>query len=1081
MQLFGINCRYFASLIKMLCFWWELFTYLGNKCLCGQREEYWKMALFGLSGGGGLFGPAGGLLGSASGNNRPAPRPIIGINSSLIGLSINTGIQNSLIRASNNSTPAVNLDISDENIETPFVNPEEDTRTLTQRISEVRALTEFIDLNDERLETVEDNPDRTATFATYIALDRLRTLAEYAADEDTPETSLGQLDKQFQKGLAEIRDFINAAELDKLDLFVGDREFQKESVARLGRDNDTFEGSFASSTREEAIEGLSGNERFSVEINSRDPITNELIDSNSFEINLAEISGELSLNNIVDHINSQIESIPELDKDGNVIVDEDGNPISDNKTRFRVAGSGESFRIIVDGNILEEVTLTASSHSPSLFVSSSNTRIIGDTTPSARVTEFTNLDSEISTNNTITFAATDLDATEIAELTAELEDDDIDPAIAARRDELLSEARLAVLGEEEIERIDREEEEEEDNIRGRDIIFDATNINNSERVNAETTASQVAIDSQGNIFTVGTTKGSFGNQINTASENDIFLNRFDRQGNLVFSRLLGSSGDASGFAITVDKDDNIIIAGQTDNALKNGDLIGGNPLIGDGDAFIAKFNNNGAEAFRYQLDTFSETSALALTTDNNGDILLGGFARSAITSSSDFGGGKDGLLLRIDGSTGTLTDSNLIGSATNEQVRAVELASNGDVIVALEENGEAVIRRFSATDLTNEISSTNLGNLGAGGTISSLSIEGNTVFVSGAVRGNNINIGTINGTNSGSRDGFIVGLTDTGTTLSGNFTTYFGTESNDDIADITASNGKIFIAGTTSGILNGEESIGGNDGFVARLDATTGLLEDQQQFGAGSGTNAEVSGIAFTERGNSVLDILGLPSGTVNGKQERDIVSQTSARDGDFFYIQVEGERRRKITIKTGDTYNDLARQIRIAAFRDIDVTIRRGSLGQGLRISSVDDGKAINLIPGDEEQDALGRLGLTPGHILPQEEIFGDLDGSEDDEDLDPEDSLGGAFGLDIDGALNIRDPKTARFVLGRLDDALSEIQRADRSLEFNPFRDLLRNGDGPGNSDGPVSTRTLNQIANFQTALSRLQAGNPSAGLLI
>jgi hypothetical protein len=437
--------------------------------------------------------------------------------------------------------------------------------------------------------------------------------------------------------------------------------------------------------------------------------------------------------------------------------------------------------------------------------------------------------------------------------------------------------------------------------------------------------------------------------------------------------------------------------------------------------------------------------------------------------------------LKLDGSTGALTDSNLIGGATSEEIKAIELASNGDVIVALEENGEAVVRRFSSNDLTNEISSINLGTLGAGGEVSSISIDGNNVFISGTTRGDGINIGTVNGNNSGALDGFIVGLNDTGDTLSANFTTFFGTDGIDSIADVTASNGKIFIAGTTTGTLNGETSAGGDDGFVARLDASTGLVEDQQQFGVGAGANTDVSGIAFTEQGSSVLDILGLSPGTVNSNQERDIISQTSARENDFFYIQVEGERRRKITIDKGDTYSDLARQIRIAAFRDVDVTIRRGSLGEGLRIASVENGKTVTLIPGDEEQDALSRLGLTPGRILPQEEIFGDLDGSDDDEDRDPEDSLGGAFGLDIDGALNIRDPKTARFVLGRLDDALSEIQRADRSLEFNPFRDLLRNGDGPGNSDGPVSTRTLNQIANFQTALSRLQAGNPSAGLLI
>lgn len=1026
-----------------------------------QVRFYNRMALFGTTGGGGFLG---GLN-----NNQPAPRPIVGIGANLLGLSINANLLNAAVRFSNNTTPAVNLDISENNIETPF--DTEDTRSLNQRIREVRELREFIDLDDARLENVENNPDRQATFATFIALDRLRTLAEFAADEDTPEVTLARLDEQFQQGLGEVREFINAAELDRLDLFVGDRQFQADSTARLGRDNRDFTGGIVASDRDAAIDGLTGSEVFTVSISTRNAVNNSVIDTNDITIDLSNISGTLSLNNIVDFINQQIEAIPQLDSEGNPTFDSDGNPISDNRTRFSVTGSGNSFSIQVDGTLLEDVRFSAAASAPSLFVSGSSSRTVGDTTTTGRVTEFTNLSGTLAVDNTIAFAGTDLGATEIQELTSELEEDDeIDPDIAARRDEILEQARIDVLGQEEVDRLAEEEEDAGEE----SAVFDITNINSDVRVNAETNANRIAVDSEGNIFTVGTSTGSFGNQINAASENDVFLNRFDQQGNLVFSRLLGSSGDADAFAITIDNDDNVIIAGQTDNALRSSDV-----LAGPGDAFVVSFDNTGEENFRFQLDTFSETSGLALTTDADGDILLGGFARSGINASSTFGGGQDGLLLRLNGATGALEDSNLIGGATNEQIRAIELASNGDVLVALEENGDAVVRRFDPSDLTNELGSVNLGSLGAGGSISGIAVDGNNIIVSGTARGSGINIGTINGSNSGNLDGFVVGLSDSSGGLNANFTSFIGTAASDSIADVSVSGGNIFVAGTTAGTLAGEVSVGADDGFVARLNAATGVVEDQEQFGASAGTSLNVSGIAFTEQGNSVLDTLGLSQGTVNDRQERDIVSQTSAREGDFFFLQVDGERRRRITIDAGDTFSDLARQIRIAAFRDVDVTVRRGSEGEGLRISTVRDARAITLIPGSDDQDALERLGLQAGRLIPQNELFGSLD-EEEDEDLSPEESLGGAFGLGIDGALNIRDQTTARFVLSQLDNAISEIQRADRSLEFNPFRDLIRNGNA-GNADGPVNPRTLSRIADFQTALSRLQAGNPSAGLII
>ncbi|UTW55606.1 SBBP repeat-containing protein [Kordiimonas sp. SCSIO 12610] len=1019
------------------------------------------MAFFGLSGGGGLLGGLGGNT------NGPAPRPIIGIGANLLGQSINADILSAAVRFSNTNTPAVNLDISEENIATPF--DQEDTRSLSQRIREVRELSEFIDLNDDRLEAVENNPDRQATFATFIALDRLRTLAEFAADEDTPEVTLARLDEQFQQGLSEVRNFINAAELDQLDLFVGDREFRADSTARLGTDNRDFEGSLVASDPDTAIEGLTGNEIFTVSISTRSAANNSILDTNDITIDLSNVSGTLSLNNIVDFINQQIEAIPQLDSDGNPAFDSDGNPISDNQTRFQVNSEGGRFGIEIDGILLEDVRFSAAVNTPSLFVSSSVTQA-GDDISTARITEFTNLSGSITTDNTIAFAATDLAATEIQELTADLDEDgdEIDPAIAAQRDEILAQARIDVLGQDEVDRLDAEEADSDDDTN----IFDITNINSDVRVNAETSANRIAVDSEGNIFTVGTSSGSFGNQINTASENDVFLTRFDQAGNVVFSRLLGSSEDADAFAITIDSNDNVIIAGQTDNALVENDIFDG-----AGDAFVASFTNQGTENFRFQLDTFSETSGLTVTTDSNNDIILGGFARSSINASTSFGGGRDGLLLRLDGTTGSVQDSNLIGGATNEQISAVTTDSNGNILIASEENGEAVIRRFDASNLTNELSSINLGALGAGGSISGIAVDGNTIVISGTVQGNGLNAGTVVGSTTGGLDGFVIGLSDDGTSLNPNFTTFISTTGTDNIADVTISGGNVFVAGTTAGTLSGEASIGADDGFVARINASTGAIEDQEQFGVNAGADSAVSGVAFTQQGSSVLDTLGLTQGTVNAPQQRDITTQTSAREGDFFFIEVEGEPRRRIEIQAGDTFDDLARRIRISAFRDLDVSVRRGSEGEGLRIETIRDARAVTLIAGTDGQNALERLGIPEGRLLPQNEIFGD---SSDDDSQSPEEELGGAFGLGIDGALNIRDAATARFVLSQLDNAISEIQRADRSLEFNPFRDLLTSGLG-ANADGPVNPRTLSQIANFQTALARLQAGNPSSGLLI
>jgi len=73
----------------------------------------------------------------------------------------------------------------------------------------------------------------------------------------------------------------------------------------------------------------------------------------------------------------------------------------------------------------------------------------------------------------------------------------------------------------------------------------------------------VKIDSQGNSFVVGTTEGDIGGQINGAKTNDVFLSKYSSTGDLLWLRLLGASDEAEAFDIAIDADDNVIIAGKT--------------------------------------------------------------------------------------------------------------------------------------------------------------------------------------------------------------------------------------------------------------------------------------------------------------------------------------------------------------------------------------------------------------------------------------------------------------------------------------------------------------------------------------
>lgn len=1000
------------------------------------------MAFFGPQNSGGLFGSA------APQSFRPQ---IIGIDTSLIALSTQARLARVAVNSLSADQRASQFGFNREPaVRAPGSIPEE-PQSLNERIREVRELTSFIDLDAPNLAPVENNVDQKATFVLFNALSNLRVLAEFASADSTSEASLARLDEQFQSGFDEVRDYLASTQLNRLDLFLGDKTSSAESSVRIGKNTTGFTGSAVAESRDEVLTGLTGTEILTVSI-EKSGVTDDIA------VDLSEISGDLTLETVVAHINTQIEALTDIDDEGEVF--------SRHQTRFEVARDSTTgrFGISVNGTLTEEVTLSASASEPTLYAVSSVTQLDDSFAVTSRVSEFNNLSGTIALDDTTTFAAIDYAATEIAGLVSEDETEELDENIASLRDKFLADARAEVVD-------DSDSTSDDDEV---DNTSSITNIDAENRVNADTVGSKVAVDSDGGIYVVGTSTGSFGHQLNTAEQQDVFLTKFDTEGNVIFSRLLGAADSAEAFDIKVDSDDNVIIAGATSSALSEGDIVNS-----ESDAFIVKISKRGDEIFRYQLDTFGKTAAYSIALDSNDDIYVGGSTSSAISSTSGFAGGNDALVLKINGSTGTLTDSTVFGASGNDVIKAIAVDENNDLIVAVEASSIATVYRLSSSDLTNQTASVSLGALGNGGAIESIAIDtaNSRVYVGGVTSNTSLNASgtaTVNGTASGGLEGFVAGLSYAGTSdLSADFTTYVSTSSTDRINDLTVQGGKVYVAGTTSGTLDGETSRGSSDGFVARVDGTSGALEDAQQFGEGLARSA-VGGVAFTNRGDSALSALGLPQGIISLDQTLDLESQTTARAGDHFFISIDGGRRIRIEIDAEDDFDDIARQIRVAGFGRLQADVSSTSEGDRLKISALDnDGVPIELIAGADGQDLLQRIGIEPGRLLPRDEVLGI-----NEDDIPPEEDLGGVFGLGLEGALNIRDKATARYVLGLLDNAISTTQRAFRSLTFNPLKQQLL--DGAANQ-GRVPPRLAAQIANLQSGLARLQsgAGSPTISL--
>jgi hypothetical protein len=150
-------------------------------------------------------------------------------------------------------------------------------------------------------------------------------------------------------------------------------------------------------------------------------------------------------------------------------------------------------------------------------------------------------------------------------------------------------------------------------------------------------ANGIAVDGPGNAYVTGfTLSHDFPTvrpfQSANAGGFDVFLSKIDASGSaLTYSTYFGGSDDDEGFAITVDRDGNASLTGDTfstDLPLKN--AVQANPG-GSEDAFVARFNPPGKLVFSTYLGGSSFDRGIAIAIDALGKMYVGGF-----TSSIDF-------------------------------------------------------------------------------------------------------------------------------------------------------------------------------------------------------------------------------------------------------------------------------------------------------------------------------------------------------------------------------------------------------------------------------------------------------------
>ncbi len=547
---------------------------------------------------------------------------------------------------------------------------------------------------------------------------------------------------------------------------------------------------------------------------------------------------------------------------------------------------------------------------------------------------------------------------------------------------------------------------------------------------------------------------------------DVALMKYDTAGRLVATRALGAASSASGYAIAVDANGDVAVAGSVTGALNTSKTDAGKPgeVANVADSFVTVFNAAGEEQWTQRRGARAEDQATSVAFGADGLVYIGGRAKSAISGSVSVGGWdgyvqafKAGEPYPTAGIVSKAIGQSQFGTGGDDGVDAVTI-DGSNLYTAGIEDGRAVVRQFTldASGVPTLAATRDLGAVS--GDIAGIAVSGGRVILTGSSRDSGLAAGTTTTAHSGGSDVFVAAISTDLAAAATDRLSWYGGAGEDSAADVKVHDGKVWVTGIA------DRPVGAKDtdptrAYLSRLDPLTGAVEYTREW-SGDGDQAKPLTLAVASNGASVLDRLGLPKGEIAQSDSKLLTASTSLRVGDRFYVSpADGGRATAVTIEAKDTLATLSRKISIASSGKLKVTIASegaavtgkdgetttttGGL-QRLSIMARDGKTGAILTSGETGRDALLGLGLSPGYI-----------------GLAAADASVKTFGLDLPSGLTLNDDASIKAAGEKIQGALKAIRDAYRALAPQ---------DAAASASGPVPAYLTNQIANYQAALARL-----------
>ena len=540
------------------------------------------------------------------------------------------------------------------------------------RDSQILSTTNFLDTSQVPLSpgTTTDaktEQDNQKLFALYTAVNNLSYLASMSKRDGMTAGQLSGFNTRFQGGLQQIQNYLGTTTFNNFTLQASAPSSSATSSAGVSFGTYTYDTRTlaTNASLSNPLPGLSASQSFTVSVKKAGVATDVPID-------LSQVNGPLTLDNVISFINQQLSSAGFNSRFHRTITKGTIDDPTNASYGMEVAPAGS-----------ETVTLSAADATPSLYVAGNSglATASGDTTTSG-----TTSDSVPADQQGRLVKLTDLSGTQQGAFSATT--DPTSGLTTAQSTVVDASGNVYVVGNATGNFGNQINQGDQDTYLTK--YDSAGNVVWTRMLGSAGTASaySLAINPKGGVVVAGSTTGQVMTTAVSDGNADSFVASYDASGNQSWAKQIQTLADNQAASVSVDASGNVYIGGQVKGVVGSGQSNNGGT-----DAYIAKLDGKGNVVYEHQYGTSGNDSAAATATTSDGGLVVASVVNGhAIVSKYANGDATTAPVWQQD--LGALQAGGTIGGMTvsNGQVYVTGTTSNA----SLTAGGQATVAHASS-------------------------------------------------------------------------------------------------------------------------------------------------------------------------------------------------------------------------------------------------------------------------------------------------------------------------------------------------------------------------------------------------